>query len=140
MIFEKMTVQKNRGKGQKQHLPLGEGRKEQEFASNKASTWKNRGKIRPSQHELVKIKLGQTNLISCSDRVAGPVLGEDAGDVVCLHFREALQAVPPCPSPQHSFSWQFGCTQRGIIDGSLWGRRAVSSRSLSSSAGIQYFN
>lgn len=52
-------------------------------------------KIRHSQHEFVKPKLGQTNLISSSDRVAGTVVGEDAGDVICLYFREALQAVPP---------------------------------------------
>lgn len=78
----------------RQHLPLGE-EEEELFTSDKASTWKNRGKIRQSQREFVKTKLGQSNLISSSDRVAGTVLGEDAGDVICLYFREALQAVPP---------------------------------------------
>lgn len=40
----------------------------------------------------------------------------------------------------NSFIWQFGCTERGIINGSPSERRDVSNRSLSSSAMIQYSN
>lgn len=87
-----------------------------------------------SQHEFVKTKLGQTNLISSKDRVAGLVLGEDAGGVIRLYFRKAFQAVSHdilISTLGNGSILQFGCTQRGIINGFLSEWRDVSNRGLS---------
>lgn len=83
-----------------QHLPLQKGKEVngfpstfQKYTESKQSPHKHREEHRKtnnSQHEFVKTKLGQTNLISSCDRVAGLVLGEDA---IYLYFRKAFQAV-----------------------------------------------
>lgn len=70
-------------------------------------------KMNNRQHEFVKTKLGQTNLISSCDRVAGLVLGEDVGDVIYLYFREAFQAVSHdilISTLGNGSILQFGCT------------------------------
>ena len=86
-----------------QHLPFQKGRETNEFTSTFQKNTESKQslhehleehrKMNNSQREFVKTKLGQTNLISSHDRVAGLVLGEDAGDVICLYFRKAFQAV-----------------------------------------------
>ena len=86
------------------------------------------------QHEFVKPKLGQTNLIFSSDRVAGLVPEEEAEAVIYLYFRKAFQAV--CHDilisvPGSGSVLQSGCTWRGIINGVLPAGRDVSARALS---------
>lgn len=121
-IFEKMTMQKCR-KGQMQHLPFRKGREANEFTSNFLRHTESKQSLREhleehrkmndSQHEFVKTKLGQTNLISSHDRVAGLVLGEDAGDVIYLYFRKAFQAVSHdilISTLGNGSILQFGCT------------------------------
>lgn len=121
-VFEKMTMQICR-KGQMQHLPFRKGRETNESTANFQERTESKqslrehleehGKTNNSQRGFVKTKLGQTNLISSSDRVAGLVLGEDAGDVICLYFRKAFQAVSHdilISTPGNGSILQFGCT------------------------------
>ena len=106
-----------------QHLPFQKGREANEFTSNfqkhtesKQSLCEHQEehrKMNNSQHEFVKTKLGQTNLISSKDRVAELVLGEDAGYVICLYFRKAFQAVSHdilISTLGNGSVLQFGCT------------------------------
>lgn len=99
--------------------------KQAESKENLCEHLEEHRKMSNSQLEFVKTKLGQTNLISSNDSVAGLVLEEDAGDVICLYFRKAFQAV--ChdiliSTLGNSSVLQFGSTWRGIINGSLSGR------------------